>query len=234
MVDSAGVDIDEKEIYELMAKNKFMIEQYSGSAAATGSRGSAAGTRSGSAAGTGSASGTGHHRNLEVSMFSDDVEKAGDEIDHPVVKVLKKIDPLIWRIAMSYKEMNNYDVANESIKDAEEALVSEFTTNTLNEAEELKAKGSKSLYTSYRWLKTSASVLHRLLKRVQFQVIARDRKENQLEKYYDDLYALNNLRDSMTIDLTPEQEEAQELEVEKREAELDALYEEIWETEEEA
>jgi len=28
----------------------------------------------------------------------------------------------------------------------------------------------------------------------------------------------------MTIDLTPEQEEAQELEVEKREAELDALY----------
>lgn len=168
MVDSAGVDIDEKEIYELMAKNKLMTEQFSRSAAARGSRGSAAGTRSGSAAGTRSASGTGHHRNLEVSMFSDDVEKAGDEIDHPVVKVLKKIDPLIWRIAMSYKEMNNYDVAYESIKDAEEALVSEFTTNTLNEAEELKTKGSKSLYTSYRWLKTSASVLHRLLKRVEF------------------------------------------------------------------
>lgn len=214
MVDSAGKDIDEKEIYELMARNKLMTEKFSGSAAARGSRGSAAGT--------GSASGTGHHRNLEVSMF--DVEKEENHNDHPVVKVLKKIDPLIWRISTSYKEMNNYDVAYNSIKDAEEALVSDFTVNTLNEAEDLKAKGSKSLYTSYRWLKTSASVLHRLLKRVEFQVIARDRKENQLEKYYDDLYALNNLRDEMTIDLTPEQEEAQELEVEKREAELDALY----------
>jgi len=158
MVDSAGKDIDEKEIYELMARNKLMTEKFSGSAAARGSRGSAAGT--------GSASGTGHHRNLEVSMF--DVEKEENHNDHPVVKVLKKIDPLIWRISTSYKEMNNYDVAYNSIKDAEEALVSDFTVNTLNEAEDLKAKGSKSLYTSYRWLKTSASVLHRLLKRVEF------------------------------------------------------------------
>jgi len=59
--------------------------------------------------------------------------------------------------------MNNYDEVNGAIKDAQAATDSDFTKNTLNEADELKIKAQKQLYTSYRWLKTSARLLYKLL-----------------------------------------------------------------------
>lgn len=130
--------------------------------------------------------------------------------------------------------MNDYDDANGAIADAQAATESEWTKNTLNEADELKAKATKELYSSYRWLKTSAKVLHRLLTRVQRQVIQRDKVEDQLEKYFDGVDELNDMRDDLAIMQTPEQQEAQEAEIEAREAELDALYEQVWDTEEEA
>lgn len=161
-------------------------------------------------------------------MFSDEVEDRWDKKQkHPVVGVLQKIDPLIWRISMAYEQMNDYSVADQSIKDALEASQSEFVDTTLDAAEELHQKGVKSLYSSYRWLKTSARVLHRLLKRVEFQVKARDRKENQLDKYYDQLYSV----EAMKAELTPEEEMAQEEEIAAMEDELWALYDEIMETE---
>lgn len=43
-------------------------------------------------------------------MFGDDVERRGerlseqlDQQEHPVVSVLAKIDPIIWRISMAYE-----------------------------------------------------------------------------------------------------------------------------------
>lgn len=42
-------------------------------------------------------------------MFGDDVERRGERLyeklegEHPVVGVLKKIDPIIWRISMAYE-----------------------------------------------------------------------------------------------------------------------------------
>ena len=112
--------------------------------------------------------------------------------------------------------MNDYSVADNSIKDALEATQSEFVDTTLDAAEDLHAKGVTSLYSSYRWLKTSARVLHRLLKRVEFKVRSRDRKESMINKYYDDLYSL----DEMKAELTPEEEEAQEMEIMKLEEEV--------------
>ena len=105
--------------------------------------------------------------------------------------------------------MDDYSVADQSIKDALEATNSEFVDTTLDAAEDLHAKGVTSLYSSYRWLKTSARVLHRLLKRVEFKVRSRDRKESMINKYYDDLYSL----DEMKKELTPEEEKAQEDEI---------------------
>jgi len=83
------------------------------------------------------------------------------------VNALNHIDPIIWRIFWGYKEMADYDAANGAISDAKAATVSDFTKNNLNEAQELKAKATKSLYTSYRWLKTSARLLYKLLNRVE-------------------------------------------------------------------
>jgi len=80
-----------------------MQEQFSGLASG---RGSASRRRSSR---TGSASGTGHRRNLDASMFGDDVERRGERLyeklegEHPVIGVLKKIDPIIWRISMAYE-----------------------------------------------------------------------------------------------------------------------------------
>lgn len=71
---STGTEIDEKEIMELMRQNKLMQEQFSG--LDTGRR-SASRRRSSR---TGSASGTGHHRNLNASMFGDDVERRGEKL----------------------------------------------------------------------------------------------------------------------------------------------------------
>lgn len=66
---STGTEIDEKEIMELMRQNKMMQEQFSG---LTSGRGSASRRRS--------AKGTGHHRNLNASMFGDDVERRGERL----------------------------------------------------------------------------------------------------------------------------------------------------------
>lgn len=63
---STGTEIDEKEIMELMRQNKMMQEQFSG---LNSGRGSASRRRS---------SRTGHRRNLDASMFGDDVERRGE------------------------------------------------------------------------------------------------------------------------------------------------------------
>jgi len=62
--------------------------------------------------------------------------------------------------------MNNYEEVIGSLNDLKAATVSDFTLNTLQEAEDLKANATKDLYTSYRWLKTSSRVLYKLLQRV--------------------------------------------------------------------
>lgn len=36
--------------------------------------------------------------------------------------MLRSVDPVIWRLVESYKNMENYDLANEAIADAEKAI----------------------------------------------------------------------------------------------------------------
>lgn len=114
---------------------------------------------------TGSTSASGSRRNLSASIHDQEYEETKYDF-YPVIGVVKKIDPLIWRISKAYDAMNDYSAADQSIKDALDATNTPFVNDNLDEAQELHSKGVKALYTSYRWLKTSSSVLYKLLKRV--------------------------------------------------------------------
>jgi len=99
--------------------------------------------------------------------------------------MLKKLDPVIWKVKRAHDEMSDYDRVNGSIAEAASATVSEWTKKNLKEADDKKKLAQNNLYTSYRWLSSSARLLYKLLKRVELGVKMRDRRENKLEKYFD-------------------------------------------------
>lgn len=143
--------------------------------------------------------GSDHHRKLQVAetigetVVTRYAEKGAAVLSKSVIGVLKKLDPVIWRIKKQWDDMNNYDKAYGSIKEAEAATDSDFTKDTLNEADELKVNAQKQLYTSYRWLKTSARLLYKLLQRVERKIRIRDFNENQMDLYLDKLTQKNEM-----------------------------------------
>jgi len=82
------------------------------------------------------------------------------------VNAMNHIDPIFWKSYWITKKMADYKKAHKSLKEAKAAIESEYTLGTLAEAEDLLDEGTKEVHTSYRWLKTSAKVLYRLLDRV--------------------------------------------------------------------
>lgn len=176
MIDEqTGQEIKEDDIMDLIQMNKMMQQRF------------------------------GSHRNLQgveigtvigETVVGHVVEKVATGAGKVVLSVLKKIDPIVWRIKNAWDEMNDYDEVNGSIKDAQAATDSEFTKNTLHEADELKYKAQKQLYTSYRWLKTSARLLYKLLQRVELQIKIRDMKENKINKYFDTLAQVNEMKEA--------------------------------------
>jgi len=91
--------------------------------------------------------------------------------------------------------MKNYKEAHAAIAMISGVADSEEAKEQLAKSEELRVKGTKALQTSYRWLKTSSSVLYRLLKRVQRAVISRDRRENQIDLFYEQQYELQTMEE---------------------------------------
>lgn len=89
-----------------------------------------------------------HHRKLQVAVAetigeaaaSRYAEKGAKYASKTVVAVLKKVDPLMWRIVKMWNDMNDYDKVNGSIKEAEAATDSEFTQENLHEADEMKVQ----------------------------------------------------------------------------------------------
>jgi len=203
MIDENGHEIKEDDIMDLIQMNKMMQQRY------------------------------GSHRNLQgvevatvigETVVGHVVEKVATGASKVVISVLKKIDPIMWRIKNAWDEMNDYDEVNGAIKDAQAATDSEFTKNTLHDADELKYKAQKNLYTSYRWLKTSARLLYKLLQRVEIQIKIRDMKESKINKYFDTLAEVNEMKEADV--------EAQQDDLMKLNEELMNLYDEIWKTEE--
>jgi len=91
--------------------------------------------------------------------------------------------------------MSDYDKVHGAINAASAAVESDFTKKNLDDADSLKRKGQTQLYTSYRWLKTSAKMLYKLLQRVERSVKIRDRKEKAIDEYFDLEQQLDDMTD---------------------------------------
>lgn len=96
--------------------------------------------------------------------------KVLEAVEPHIFALLSHVDPVVWRLQKAYDEMNNYDKAYGAINAARAAGTSEFTKENLQKADELTQKARKSVYTSYRWIKTSSRVLYKLLKRIESQI----------------------------------------------------------------